>query len=287
MTRSLVWLRFLLGLLLLALAAGACENSEGLTGAAEVPLAVAQAVSADEDMPAPPSSPEPAPQSPPIGEPAAPLPPAPSPTPERPSLTLPPQEIGRGNPNRREMALTFDCGASAAPTPAILSALRAAGVRATFFLTGQWVRQNPDLTREIAAEHEIANHSFTHPDFRRLSDAQILNEMERTEQLVLEVTGHTTRPLWRAPFGSRDTRVLKVVGEAGWPYHIYWTADSGDWRDISPDQVRANIAAAAQNGAIIVQHCGSTQTATVIAQVIADLQEKGFALTTVSDLLRD
>jgi peptidoglycan/xylan/chitin deacetylase (PgdA/CDA1 family) len=185
------------------------------------------------------------------------------------------------------MALTFDCGASAIPTPAILDALRAEGIRSTFFLTGQWVQQNPDLSRLIASEHEIANHSYTHPDFALLTNAQILAEMERAERMIQETTGHSTYPLWRAPFGSRNARILQTVAEEGWPYEIYWSADSGDWREISPQQVRANINAAASNGAIIVQHCGSTQTAVILGQVIADLEAKGFRLTTVSDLLRD
>jgi peptidoglycan/xylan/chitin deacetylase (PgdA/CDA1 family) len=185
------------------------------------------------------------------------------------------------------MSLTFDCGASAQPTPAILDALEAEGVRTTFFLTGQWVRQNPELSKRIAAEHEIANHSVTHPDFTRLTDGQIREEMEMAERIIRETTGAETRPLWRAPFGARDRRVLAVVADLGWAYHIYWTADSGDWRDITPQQVRANINAAAQNGAIIVEHCGSTQSAAVIRQVIMDLKAKGFRLTTVSDLLRD
>jgi peptidoglycan/xylan/chitin deacetylase (PgdA/CDA1 family) len=185
------------------------------------------------------------------------------------------------------MALTFDCGASAVPTPAILDALQAHGIRATFFPTGQWVQQNPELSRRIASEHELANHSFTHPDFATLTDAQIVAEMERAERMIQETTGQSTYPLWRPPFGSRNARILRVVAEAGWPYEIYWTADSGDWREITPQQVRANINAAAVNGAIIVQHCGSTQTAVVLSQVIADLQAKGFKLTTVSDLIRD
>lgn len=202
-------------------------------------------------------------------------------------MTLPPQEIVRGNRERPEMALTFDCGASAVPTPAILEALRREQVGATFFLTGQWVQQNPALAAQIAAEHEIANHSFSHPDFSRLTNAQILAEMEKAEATILEVTGHSTRPLWRAPFGSRNARILGVVADAGWPYHIYWSADSGDWRDITPQEVRANINAAASNGAIIVQHCGSVQTAAVISDVLRDLKSRGFKLTTVSDLLRE
>jgi peptidoglycan/xylan/chitin deacetylase (PgdA/CDA1 family) len=211
-----------------------------------------------------------------------PLPPTPVPR-----LTRPPGEVVRGDPNRPEVALTFDCGASGVPTPAILDALRAAGLHVTFFITGQWATLYPDITRRIAAEHEIANHSWSHPDFLTISDGQVLAEMTRGEEALNRIAGVNTKPLWRAPFGSRNSRLLALVRDAGWPYEIYWTADSGDWLDISPAQVRANVSKGAVNGAIIVEHCGSTQTAAVLPQIIGDLQGRGFRIVTVSEILRD
>jgi peptidoglycan/xylan/chitin deacetylase (PgdA/CDA1 family) len=172
------------------------------------------------------------------------------------------------------------------PTSAILEALRAAGVRVTFFLTGRWVTENPDLAREIAAEHEIANHSFSHPDFAELDDAQILDQMQRAEAVIEQVTGRGTKPFWRAPYGSRNARILGVMAAAGWTIHVLWSADALDWQEIAPEQVRANVNAAAHNGAIILQHCGSTQTATVIADELRDLRGRGFSIVTISELVR-
>lgn len=185
------------------------------------------------------------------------------------------------------MSLTFDCGASGVPTPAILRAFREAGVRTTFFITGQWASTYPELTRQIAAEHEIASHSWSHPDFRNLSDAQILAEMQRAEEALNRIAGVSTRPLWRAPFGSRDRRIMTVLQSAGWTHHIFWSADSGDWLDISAAEVRTRVNRAARNGAIIVQHCGSPQSAEVLAGIISDLKAKGFRLVTVTELLRE
>src|SRR5581483_4803925 len=214
------------------------------------------------------------PTPPPIPSPTpTPLPPTPTPIPPTPTpkVTWPAGEITRGNTTRPEMALTFDCGASGVQTPAILQALHDAGVRSTFFITGQWASIYPELTRQIAAEHEIANHSWSHPDFATMNDGQILTEMLRGEQTLNQVAGVNTKPYWRAPFGSRDNRIIKAVASGGWYYEVLWSADSGDWTDISPEQVRANLNKAASNGAIIVEHCGSDQTAAVLPQIIADL----------------
>jgi peptidoglycan/xylan/chitin deacetylase (PgdA/CDA1 family) len=252
----------------------ACSGSSGSPSA---PAARAQEVELA-STPAPTVTALPTATSTPVPEPTA--------TPA-PRIAVPAGEIVRGNSERAEMALTFDCGASGVPTPAILDALRAAGVRSTFFITGEWATKYPDLTRLIGAEHEVANHSWSHPDFARLAPAQILREMERAEETLSALTGRSTKPLWRAPFGSRDNVILRTLRDAGWPYHIFWTADSGDWLEISPAMVRANVSKAARNGAIIVEHCGSTQTAAVLPQIISDLKEKGFKLVTVTELLRE
>src|SRR5690349_17844818 len=152
----------------------------------------------DESTPTPEPTATPLPPTP---TPIPPPPPTPTPVPP-PRVTRPAGEIVRGNTARQEMALTFDCGASGVPTPAILDALRAAGVRSTFFITGKFAEVYPDLTAQIASEHEVANHSYSHPDFATMSDAQIQNEMLRGEQALNRAGVVNTKPLWRAPFGS-------------------------------------------------------------------------------------
>jgi peptidoglycan/xylan/chitin deacetylase (PgdA/CDA1 family) len=207
-------------------------------------------------------------------------------------------EIDRGNLDRREIALTFDCGATASGTAEILAILREAGVRTTWFMIGDWVRANPELSRQIAAEHEVAHHSDTHPDYPSLTDAQVIADLEQGEQTFLEVMGVSTRPLWRAPSGARDNRVLAAAARAGWPLHIFWTigrdeqgpvnGDSGDWRPFTPEQVASNMlrAAAFGNGVITVSHCDSEQTRLVLADVLRAYKEQGLRVVTVSEVLR-
>jgi peptidoglycan/xylan/chitin deacetylase (PgdA/CDA1 family) len=268
-----------LSLALLALVC-ACSEQDG-AATVETPSATATASVMPSMTPAPARTAMPTPVPT-----ATRAPPSVTPTPGS-RITRPPGEIEIGNRERKEMSLTFDCGASGEPLPRILTALREAGVHTTFFITGQWATVYPELTRQVAREHEIANHSYSHPDFRELSDARILDEMRRGEETLGAIAGVTTKPLWRAPFGSRDQRIMQTVRNEGWLYHVYWTADSGDWRDITPAQVRANVTNAARNGAIIVQHCGSPQTAEVLPSIIDDLKALGFRLVSVSELLRD
>jgi peptidoglycan/xylan/chitin deacetylase (PgdA/CDA1 family) len=223
---------------------------------------------------------------------ATPLPPTAPPSAPTLRLRLPPPEnapeLVAGDRTSSLVALTFDAGAGARNTPPILDALKAAGLRVTMFLTGRWVEQNPDLVRRIVADgHELANHSYSHPSFTRLTPDAMVQEIERTEELVQQLTGHTTRPWFRPPFGARDARVLAVVRSLGY-YSVYWTLDSGDWRtDYSAADVLNLVSTRASGGAIVVLHLDSPQTAQVLPQIIQRLQARGLQIVTLSQLFAE
>jgi peptidoglycan/xylan/chitin deacetylase (PgdA/CDA1 family) len=197
----------------------------------------------------------------------------------------------RGRADRPWVALTLDAGADAAPVPAMLKTLREHKVKITFFLTGKWIKDNPDLTRQIVADgHEIANHTFTHPDMRNLSDAAILKELRDTEALLEQTAGATSRPFFRPPYGAYDERVLRlVVGEGYLP--IYWTLDSLDsvgepkTADFLFERVTAKLPADKLRGAIILAHCGSQPTADALPRILDRFAEMGFEVKKVSEVL--
>lgn len=184
------------------------------------------------------------------------------------------------------IALTFDGGASSAPTPAILRTLREAGVRATMFMTADFVERNPELVVQMARDgHEFGNHSATHPDMTKLSAQAIVAELDRLEASVQALTGKSTRPWFRPPFGASDDRLVGIVAEQGY-YTIMWTADSADWRDdVSSSTVQGRLLAHASPGAILIQHLGSPQSAQVLPEVLRLLKAKGASFGTLSQVL--
>src|SRR5262245_53114010 len=120
-------------------------------------------------------------------------------------LVSEPLLVRRGREDKPWVALTLDAGAGAGPVPSILKTLREHGAKITFFLTGKWIEENPDLARQIVADgHEIANHTVNHPDLRNLDDASIRKELAGTEQMVAQTIGATSRPFFRPPFGAYD-----------------------------------------------------------------------------------
>lgn len=196
------------------------------------------------------------------------------------------RNVVRGDAARPLVALTFDAGSGADGAETILDALREHGVRSTFFLTGAWVKRYPEMARRIAVEgHELANHSFSHPDFTQISDDRIRSEIASTEELIREETGLETKPLFRFPFGAYDARVLRALRAAGY-LSIYWTLDSSDWREetTAPD-IGERVLRGAGNGFIVVHHVSPKKTGEALRQIIPGLKARGFSLVTVSELL--
>lgn len=196
-------------------------------------------------------------------------------------------EVTRGSEYSPKIALTFDAGWESKPTTPILDALARHGIRCTFFLRGRWIENNKDLTRRIAAEgHEIGNHTYSHRRLTNLSRTEIVREAQKVEELVLELTGRSTKPLLRVPYGARDRRVLGVLKQEGYR-SIYWHVDSWDGfkRGITAAEVAKRVLDRVENGSIVLMHCGSKATADALDDLIDKLISAGYQPVTVGELL--
>lgn len=153
------------------------------------------------------------------------------------------------------------------------------------FMTAEFVEQNPELVVQMGRDgHEFGNHSATHPDMTRLSDEEIVSQLDRLEKAVYTLTGRSTRPWFRPPYGAHDDRVAQVVAEQGY-YTVMWTADSADWReDVAPATVAGRLLKYAAPGAVLIEHLGSPQSAQVLPGVLAQLKERGLSFGTLSEV---
>jgi peptidoglycan/xylan/chitin deacetylase (PgdA/CDA1 family) len=198
--------------------------------------------------------------------------------------------VVRVPPGKKRIALTFDAGASGEPWPRILGALREHHVHITMFFTGKFAEQYPDCVKQAVADgHEIANHTYSHLDSRTLTDDQLIGELARTEEIIRNLTGVTTKPYWRPPFGARNNHVLNVAVSQGYR-SIYWTLDSLDsvGQPKTPDFIFnrvTNTPGVNLDGAIILQHFGSDASADALPRELDRLQEMGLRVVTISELL--
>jgi len=139
-----------------------------------------------------------------------------------------------------ELALTFDDGPNPAWTPRLLDLLAERDVRATFFMVGKFAKAERDLARRVAdAGHLVGNHTWSHPDLSRARDANVLDELTRTNDLLADITGKPIR-YFRPPFGARRPYVLKLVRRLGL-IPVTWNAMTIDWKEPSADKIAASL----------------------------------------------
>lgn len=184
-----------------------------------------------------------------------------------------------------DCAITFDDGPGR-HTGALLDLLAARGVKATFFVLGEHVREFPDLIRRMVAEgHEVENHSWDHPDMRKLDEAARQKEIEDTVGLLktLGVIPHFFRP----PYGSYDRGLVDQARTDGLEV-VLWTHDSIDWRYHTVAQLEGDIGVRG-NGAhgVFLFHDIHDSTIAAMPAVLDDLKAKGCRFTTVAQWVED
>jgi peptidoglycan/xylan/chitin deacetylase (PgdA/CDA1 family) len=201
------------------------------------------------------------------------------------------RELTRLATTSKLVALTFDAGANADGVRSILDTLQRTCTPASFFLTGAWADQFQSQARQIATRHPVGNHTWNHPHLPALSDAAVRDQLLRAEQAIQGATKYQPRPMFRFPFGDRDTRTLAIVN--GLRYgSVRWTVDTLGWKGTSGGQstksVVARVLANLQPGAIVLMHVGShpsdhsTLDADALPTVITELKRRGYGFVTIS-----
>ena len=225
-------------------------------------------------------------------------------------------DLSRGLRDIKKVMLTFDGGSDEdAEAPLILDILKREKVRATLFLTGQFIEQHPDLVKLALAEgHEIGNHSDNHPHLTTIAfngrqntlagidRAFVTMQLKTAEEKYFALTGRHFSPYWRAPFGEHNPEIRGWAYAAGYT-HVGWSAglDTLDWENnhasklyFTPEQMREKIlareAAGGLTGGIILMHLGTGRpaaegTPVMLPGLIAELRNRGYSFSTASEML--
>jgi len=181
------------------------------------------------------------------------------------------------------VALTFDDGPHATYTAQLLDGLKERGVPVTFFMLGQCAEAEPDLVRRAYEEgHEIACHTWSHPDLQKLSDEIIRSQITRCCDLFDEILGVENEYLVRPPYGSTDKRVRAAVDEV----MLFWSVDTLDWKLKDEEKVYQKILSEVHDGAIILCHDIHKTTIPAALRAVDTLRAQGYEFVTVSELFR-
>jgi probable sporulation protein (polysaccharide deacetylase family) len=198
---------------------------------------------------------------------------------------LPPSPIYRGHPDKPMVTFIINVAWGNEYLSQILATLKRHQVSASFFLEGNWVKNNPDLAKMIvSAGHEVGNHSYTHPNMQRLTAAQTREQLIRTNEVIEAATGKKIE--WFAPpSGSYREETVKIAAELNMKT-VMWTVDTIDWQKPSPDQLINRVISKIDNGSMILMH-PTDSTAKALDRLITLIEEKGLKIGNVSELMSE
>ncbi len=192
----------------------------------------------------------------------------------------------RGNPRRKEVALTFDDGPHAGLTERLLEILRKEQVKATFFVVGKMVDRHPELVRQIAADgHEVANHTYDHLRLAGIPPVQIEAQIRDGARAIDRATGEEPK-LFRPPGGEYDPEVSRTCKRLGYVM-VLWTNDPGDFALPGSSVIEKRTLQGISNGSIILLHDGILQTYDILPNLIHRLKQQGYKFVTISDMVDD
>lgn len=183
----------------------------------------------------------------------------------------------------REIHLTFDDGPHPVATPAVLDILKIRGIYATFFLTGQNVREYPDIARRVKSEgHQIGNHSYIHASLFFKKKEIVQKQIQQTAEVLESIVGKHSRA-FRPPYGYFNLTTLRVLEELGLTC-VMWSINSKDYRSSTQASIERRVIPHITNGSILLFH-DNRHTAQVLHTYLPVLLDtligKGFIFNTL------
>ena len=188
--------------------------------------------------------------------------------------------------DKPQVALSFDAAWGNEDTAQIMDILAKHTVKVTFFMTGGWVESFPEDVKYIASQgHDLGNHSENHKNMSQLSDEEIRSELQKVHDKVKALTGQDMT-LFRPPYGDYDDQVVTVSRDMGY-YPVQWDVDSLDWKDYGTESIIKTVLNHKHlgNGSIILMHNGAKYTPAALDAVITGLQDAGYELVPISQLI--
>jgi len=196
--------------------------------------------------------------------------------------------IFMGNPAEKTIYLTFDNGYENGYTAPILDVLKEKRVPAVFFVTGHYVRDQPELIRRMVAEgHLIGNHSWSHPDMTQISERQIREELDRVKEEVARLTDQKDMLFLRPPRGIFSEQSLAASRKLGY-ISVFWSIAYKDWDTKNQrgwKYAYDNVTSQLHPGAVILLHAVSRDNAEALGRIIDEARRRGYEFRRLDRLL--
>ncbi len=192
-----------------------------------------------------------------------------------------------GNPNQKDIYLTFDNGYENGYTDDVLDTLKSRKVPAAFFVTGHFINTHPDLIKRMANEgHIVGNHTNHHPDMTTISGQRMEEELTAVKDKYTKLTGKKDMHYLRPPRGVFSERSIALSKQLGYS-HVFWSLAFVDW-DVNRQQgwqySYNHIMKQIHPGCILLLHTVSRDNAEALGKAIDDLKKRGYTFRSLDDL---
>lgn len=196
---------------------------------------------------------------------------------------LPQPEAPVDDGTDKYIAFSFDDGPTTKNMEALLDVLDKYDAKASFFLIGQNIKEDAKdvMNRAVNEGHELANHTWSHPYMTQLTEEQMKEQLQKTEDLIKEYTGVTTN-LVRLPYVAQNGDVMDVLEQE--EYYSIAGYCPNDWSGTSVDYKVDYIKKHCGNGSIVLLHDTMATNAQTLDILIPYYQSMGYECVTVSDL---
>lgn len=191
--------------------------------------------------------------------------------------------IYHGSPEEKVLYLTFDEGYENGYTPLILDTLKEKGVPAAFFVTGPYVKNEPELILRMAKEgHIIGNHTVNHPSVPDISGKELAHELSELDRLIFGVCKKNTK-YFRPPMGEYSERTLHATTSLGY-INTFWSFAYVDWNNnVSKEEAKKNILKSFHNGTVILLHAVSRGNAEALGEAIDIAKKEGYVFKSLDE----
>ncbi len=186
---------------------------------------------------------------------------------------------------KKKIYLTFDCGYENGNTGKILDVLKKQKVKALFFVTQTYIRDNPKLVKRMKKEgHLVGNHTCTHPSLPFCSVSKVRKEIQDCASYMKKKTGYEMDKYLRPPMGEWSVRVLKVAKGLG--YHsVFWSMAFYDYEEAKQpgaDTIYRQFMEHYHKGAVVLFHVISESDTKALPRILGDMKKKGFSFEALS-----
>ncbi|OWZ84283.1 polysaccharide deacetylase family protein [Natranaerobius trueperi] len=205
--------------------------------------------------------------------------------PEKTIEDYPAAPIYQGNPEKKEAAFICNVAWGTEYIDSMLKVLKDHQVEISFFLEGRWANNNQDEVIEIYADgHELENHAYSHYLMSEIDRKTIREEITQTNEVIEEIVEEKPK-LFGPPAGDFDDDVLEEASKLDMRT-ILWSLDTVDWTEPGVNYMVDKIVDNIHPGALILIH-PTEDTIKAVDQIITELNEKGYEIVTVSELISE